>query len=359
MKENEIREIAASLLETIDIKPQSANEIINAFTKSHRFIEAEDRKLLLEMIWRVIRLKARLGYAYPNAGWYEKIALATEPLPDLSNAPDYVKWEVPEWFIPYVPEAEKELPEMLENAPIVLRANGNRDKIMSVLKEEGLSVHACEHSPLGIILEHHSNLTESKAYKKGMIEVQDEGAQLLSIDIGVKPHDDVFDFCAGTGGKSLIFAQLMQNKGFIQAYDSSYKRLSELGKRAFRAKATIIKTVTRLPETHKKFDFVVVDAPCTGTGTWRRTPDMRWNITENQIQSIVRTQAEILDKAAEYVKNGHYLVYITCSLTRDENELQTQHFLKTHSRFLSVREKRYSPYRTGTDGFYLSIMQKR
>lgn len=359
MKQAEIQETAASLLETIDAKSQSANEIINAYTKSHRFIEAEDRRLLLDMIWRVIRQKARLGYLYPQASWFEKIELATQPLPDLSHAPDRVRWEVPEWFIPHVPEAEKELPAMLGSAPIVLRANGQRDKIMETLRAEGLKVHACEKSPLGIILEEYVNLADSKSYKKGLIEVQDEGAQLLSIDIGVKPHDDVFDFCAGAGGKSLIFAQLMQNKGFIQAYDASYKRLSELGKRAFRAKATIIKTVTRLPETHKKFDFVVVDAPCTGTGTWRRTPDMRWNITENQIQSIVQTQAEILETASEYVKNGHYLVYITCSLTRDENEAQTERFLEKHPRFVGVREKRYSPFRTQTDGFYLSIMQKR
>ena len=359
MKQQEIQEIAASLLETIDSKTQSANEIINAYTKSHRFIEADSRKLLLDMIWRVIRLKARLEYAYPQATWFEKINLSEKPLPDVSQAPNWVKWEVPEWFIPHVPEAANELPAMLDSAPIVLRANGNRDKIMEMLRAEGLQVHACEKSPLGIILEQFSNLTESKAYKKGLIEVQDEGAQLLSMDIGVQPHDDVFDFCAGTGGKSLIFAQLMQNKGLIQAYDASYKRLSELGKRAFRAKATIIKTVARLPETHKKFDFVVVDAPCTGTGTWRRTPDMRWNITENQIQSIVKTQAEILDTAAEYVKNGHYLVYITCSLTRDENEDQTECFLESHPRFVSVCEKRYSPFRTQTDGFYLSILQKR
>lgn len=359
MKKEEIQEIAASLLETIDLKSQSANEIINAYTKSHRFIEADDRKLLLDMIWRVIRQKARLEYVYPDKSWYEKIDLSLDPLPDLENAPDWVRWEVPEWFIPHVPDAANELPALLESAPIILRANGNRDKTLDILREEGLQVHACEKSPFGIVLEQYANLTDSKAYKKGLIEVQDEGAQLLSIDIGVKPHDDVFDFCAGAGGKSLIFAQLMQNKGFIQAYDISYKRLSELSKRAFRAKATIIKTVSRLPETHKKFDFVVVDAPCTGTGTWRRTPDMRWNITENQIQSIVKTQAEILDTASEYVKNGHYLVYITCSLTQDENEDQTNHFLKTHPRFVSVREKRYSPFRTQTDGFYLSIMQKR
>ncbi|MBQ8557668.1 MAG: RsmB/NOP family class I SAM-dependent RNA methyltransferase [Alphaproteobacteria bacterium] len=359
MLKEEIQKTAADLLDTIDIKAETANEIINAYTKSHRYIEAEDRKLLLEMIWRVIRQKARLNYAYPTASWFEKIDLSLQSLPDLSAAPNWVRWEVPEWFIPHVPDAENELSAMLGDAPIVLRANGNRNKILQTLQEEGLPVHLCEQSPLGIVLERYVNLSETKSYKKGLIEVQDAGAQLLSMEIGVKPHDDVFDFCAGTGGKSLIFAQLMQNKGFIQAYDSSYKRLSELGKRAFRAKVSIIKTVTRLPETHKKFDFVVVDAPCTGTGTWRRTPDMRWKITENQIQSIVKTQAEILHKAQEYVKNGHYLAYITCSLTRDENEQQMENFLKTHPRFLITKEKRYSPYLTQTDGFYLCVLQKR
>lgn len=359
MTNDEIRQIAASLLETIDVKSQSANEIINAYTKSHRYIEAQDRQLLLEMIWRVIRVKARLGYLYPTATWYDKIALSEQVLPDLTQAPDWVRWEVPEWLIAHIPNAENELPALLDTAPIVLRANGSRDKILKLLQDEGLKVHACQRSPLGIVLEQYVNLTDVKAYKKGLIEVQDEGAQLLSMDIGVKPHSDVFDFCAGTGGKSLIFAQLMNNKGFIQAYDTSYKRLSEISKRARRANATIIKPVTRLPETHKKFDFVVVDAPCTGIGTWRRTPDMRWNITQNQIDSIVQTQAEILDKASEYVKNGKCLAYITCSLSQDENELQTQHFLQTHPRFVSVFERRYSPYLTQTDGFYLSVMQKR
>lgn len=359
MDKNELQSRAAELLELIEIKSETANEIINAYTKKHRYIEAQDRKELLDMIWRVIRQKARLNYAYPNASWFDKIDLATQPLPDLTSAPQHIQWEVQDWFVSHVPNAENELPAMLGDAPIVLRANGNRDKILQMLKDENLPVSVCPESPLGIVLEKYVNLTETKSYKKGYIEVQDSGAQLLSMEIGVKPHSDVFDFCAGTGGKSLIFAQLMQNRGFIQAYDSSYKRLSELGKRAFRAKATIIKTVNRLPETHKKFDYVVVDAPCTGTGTWRRTPDMRWKITENQIKSIVKTQAEILDKAQEYVKNGHYLAYITCSLTRDENELQTEHFLRTHPRFLLVKEKRYSPYLTNTDGFYLSIMQKR
>lgn len=360
MKQEEILTTAALLLEKIDSKSSPANEIINGYTRTHKYIEAKDRKTLLELIWSAIRARARLIYAYPETDWLFKInQLIKKGIPNDSHMPDEVRWETPKWILSHLPEPEKELPPMRETAPIVLRANGNRNKIITLLESEGLSVKPCDLSPLGIILNDYVNLTETKAYKKGLIEIQDEGAQLLSMEIGVKPQDDVFDFCAGAGGKSLIFAQLMQNKGFIQAYDASFKRLSELGKRAFRAKVSIIKTVTRLPESFKKFDHVVVDAPCSGSGTWRRSPDMRWSLSEKQLQNIVLKQAEILDVAQEYVKNGHFLSYITCSLTFDENERQVENFIQTHSRFKIVKQKRYSPYRTGTDGFFLCVMQKQ
>lgn len=360
MKQEEILQTVALLLEKIELKSNPANEIISDYTRTHKYIEAEDRKTLLDLVWRVIRARARLMYAYPETDWLFKVKqLVQSGIPQATDMPVEILWEVPKWFLSHLPEPEKELPPMLENAPIVLRANGNRDEIITLLETEGLSVEPCRLSPLGIILNEYVNLTDTKAYKKGLIEVQDEGAQLLSMEIGVKPQDHVFDFCAGAGGKSLIFAQLMKNKGFIQAYDASFKRLSELGKRASRSKVSIIKTVTRLPEAFKKFDHVIVDAPCSGTGTWRRSPDMRWKLTQKQLQNIVLKQAEILDVAQEYVKNGHFLSYITCSLTFDENEQQIEHFVRNHPKFKIVKQKRYSPYRTGTDGFFLCVLQKQ
>lgn len=359
MTKEELIKTAAFLLDKIEKRSGSANEIINKYTASHRYIASDDRKELLNLIWSVLRSKAKLNFLYPNLTWEEKLNHFEQGLPSHIDAPDHVKWEVPEWIIPHIPDAVHELPEMLSNAPIILRANGNRDEIMQELLNEGLEVSKTTNSKYGIILKKHANLTETKTYKKGLIEIQDEGAQLLSIEIGVEPHDDIFDFCAGAGGKSLIFAQLMQNKGFIQAYDASPKRLNELVKRAWRAHVSIIKTVTRLPEPYKKFDHVVVDAPCSGTGTWRRSPDMKWKLTEKQLQNIVQKQAEILHQAQEYVKPGHFLSYITCSLTYDENEAQVEDFLAKHPRFAKLKEKRYSPYRTGTDGFFLCVMQKR
>lgn len=356
----ELKKTVAFLLEKIDSRNTPANDIINDYTRTHRYIEAEERRHLLEVVWSAIRAKARLSYAYTDSDWIEKLQhLLTEGIPSVSDAPDWVRWEVPDWLPSHVPEADKELPALLENAPIVLRANGSRDEVMKLLQNEGLSVKPCKQSPYGMILSEYSNLSETKAYKKGLVEIQDEGAQLVAMEIGVKPKQEVFDFCAGAGGKSLIFAQMMQNKGFIQAYDAAPKRLFELVKRANRAHISIVKIVTKLPEPFKKFDHVVVDAPCSGTGTWRRTPDMRWKLSEKQLRNITQLQADILNRAEAFVKPGHYLSYITCSLTQDENENQVQHFLETHPRYTVLKQKRFSPWRTETDGFFLCLMQKR
>jgi len=358
MEKTELYKAAAYLLEKIENRSTPANDIINDYLASHRYLTSTDRKELLDLVWGTIRLWFKIHYFYPEADWplrLEKIATdQTE-----KNMPDFVRYEVPEWLIPHIPNAAEELPLMLGQAPIILRANGDRDKVLSLLQADGLSVEPCRQSPYGIILAEYANLSDTKAYKKGLLEIQDEGAQLVALDIGVKPKQDVFDFCAGAGGKSLIFAQMMQNRGFIQAYDAAPKRLFELVKRADRCHVSIIKIVTKLPPPFKKFDHVVVDAPCTGTGTWRRIPDMRWKLTEKQLANIVKLQGEILNRAEQYVKPGHYLSYITCSLTIDENENQVQAFLKAHPNYIVLKEKRYSPYRTGTDGFYLCVMQKR
>ena len=357
MTPEEIKQTAGFLLNKIEEKASSANEIINRYTESHRYIVGDDRRDLLELVWQALRNYAKLTYLYPDKTWEERLDCLTDlSVPD--NAPDWVKWEAPEWIVSHVPDADKELPAQNGMAPICLRAYGNRDKVLEDLKAEGLPVRPADQSPFGIILEKHANLSATKAYKKGLVEVQDEGAQLVSMAIGVKPKDDVFDFCAGAGGKSLILAQLMQNRGFIQAYDASPKRLTELVKRARRANISIVKTVPRLPEAHKKFDHVVVDAPCSGTGTWRRNPDMKWKLTPRQLEQLTKKQAEILHTAEEYVKPGHYLTYITCSITSDENEQQVENFLIHHPRYHVIHQERYSPWRTNTDGFFLCIMQK-
>lgn len=357
MNERDI-DFIADLMSKMDRKAAAIGDIINDYLNKRK-LKADEKASFLEAVWGIIRSYARLKWANPEENWKTRIQKFLEQgVPDVSHAPKYVQWEVPEWFLSHVPDPEKELPNLLKKPDIILRTIGERDKILESLRKENLDVRPCVHSPYGVILKGYANLKNTNAWKKGLIEVQDEGAQLLSLDIGVRSAQSVFDFCAGAGGKSLIFAQMMQNKGQILAYDITPKKLFELVKRATRAQIKIIQIITQLPNPDKKFDHVVVDAPCSGCGTWRRTPNMRWHLTEKQLKHITRTQGEILNRAEQYVKNGGFLSYATCSLTIDENELQVENFLKTHPNYRIVKQKRYSPARTDTDGFFLCQMQK-
>ena len=347
------------LMERITKKPFIANDLINTYIASHKHFNGDDKRALLDLVWRCVRAMARLKFSYPSDTWEMRARhLMEEGVPDVKNAPDNVKWEVPEWFLAHVPEAEKELPALMENPPIILRAIGDRVKVQEILRAQGIETIPTKLSPYGLVLLEYKNLTGTKAWQEGLIEIQDEGAQLLSLDIGVKPGNSVFDFCAGAGGKSLIFAQMMNNKGLIWAYDITTKKLFELLKRAKRAHIDIIEIQPQLPSSTKQFDYVVVDAPCSSCGTWRRNPNMRWQLTEKQLRHIAESQAEILNRAEAYVKDGGRLAYITCSLTMDENENQIDLFLKAHPNYHVVKQKRYSPARTGTDGFFLCLMEK-
>ena len=347
------------LMERIDKKPLIASELINSYLTKHKHLTKSDKNTILDLVWQVVRVMGRLKYAYADKNWTERVlAFVNQGLPDMLAAPNHIKWEVPEWLLKHVPEAEKELPELLKNPPIVLRAIGDRNEVQQALRSEGIETLQTALSPYGLIMPTYSNLTLTQTWQKGMIEVQDEGAQLVALDIGVKPNNTVFDFCAGAGGKSLIFAQMMQNKGLIWAYDITTKKLFELQKRAWRTHVDIIEIQKQLPLPDKQFDYVVVDAPCSGMGTWRRSPNMRWHLTEKQLSHIVKSQTEILGRAEAYVKQDGYLAYITCSLMKDEDEDQIEQFLLAHTNYKIIKQKRYSPARTGTDGFFLCLMQK-
>ena len=359
MHNDEIKKAAVFLLRQIDKTNKPANEIVNAYTRTHRYIGSNDRKQLLEYIWNAIRRKARLQFLYPEENWETLIEKTDAELVLPLNTPDWVRWEVPQWLLPHIPEPATELPALLDTPSVIIRANGDRMCIQSELQKEGIVTTLCKHSPLALQVEGRYNLVASKAYKNGLIEIQDEGAQLIGLEVGVTPKCSVFDFCAGAGGKSLLFAQVMQNRGEILAYDTSVRSLKELQKRAYRAKVSIIKTTYKHPQPYKKFDYVVVDAPCSGTGTWRRCPDARWNLTEKQLLNIVKRQKEILDIAKTYVKNGHFLAYMTCSITTDENEGQVDTFLSENPDFHLVKMRRVSPARTGTDGLFVALLQKQ
>lgn len=360
----QIKLAAAEVLTQIENNTKPANEILNTYTRSRRYIGSKDRRTLSDIVWGVLRAYRRLEYDFPNATYAEKInafltgVYTSDYIP--VNAPKAVCWEVPDWMPAHIDNPQKQLPPLLQLPQTILRANGNRDKIAQILSDEGIETIPTPLSPWGLILTKRCNLNESKAYKNGLIEIQDEGSQLVALETGIKSGDRVLDYCAGAGGKSLAFAQMMNNKGQIIAHDISTVSLSELNKRAKRARVNIITTKTPILPTNypEKFDHVVVDAPCSGTGTWRRCPDARLKLTEKMLSDLIKKQAAILDTACRFVKKGGLLHYMTCSILRDENEDQVHIFLTRHPDFELIHTKQCSPANTGTDGLFIGTFKK-
>ena len=319
MKPEQISIAINELLGQIESNQRPANEVINAYTRSRRYIGSKDRRAITDGVWQALR-----------------------------NRP------IPDWIQKLIPAAE--LQAMKESAQTILRANGDRLEIQKVLLNEGIETDLTALSPWGLVLKKRANLTTTKAYQDGLIEVQDEGSQLLALSTKVQPNETVLDYCAGAGGKSLAFAQMMRNKGQIVAHDISEISLKKLRARAKRAGISIIQT-TQHPVG--QFDHVVVDAPCSGTGTWRRQPDAPFKLTQKQMKHSVEQQKMILDKAVAFVKSKGYLHYMTCSLLNAENQDQMRAFLRRHNDFKLCHHTQFTPAKHHTDGFFLATFQKQ
>ncbi len=318
MKPEQIQVAANELLTEINATNRPANEVINAYTRARRYIGSKDRRALTDIVWKTIK-----------------------------SCP------TPKWLRELIPA--QELDAMQAEAHTVLRINGDRIQIQHQLADKGIASTLTALSPLGLILAKRTNLNVLPEFKNGLIEVQDEGSQLAALATNIKPGESVLDYCAGAGGKSLCFAQMMHNKGKIVAHDISKISLMELAKRALRAHISIIST--NLHPTGL-FDHVVVDAPCSGSGTWRRNPDGRLKLTQKQVRALAQKQADILDKACIFTKQKGYLHYMTCSLLESENQHQMRHFLKTHPDFQLIHHQQWSLAKTNTDGFFLATFQK-
>ncbi len=318
MKAEQILIAADELLTEINKTNRPANEVINAYTRARRYIGSKDRHALTKLVWDSIK-----------------------------SCP------TPAWLREYIPT--EELNAMQTEAHTVLRANGDRKQIQQLLSEQGIESTLTKLSPLGLVLKKRTNLTTLPEYKQGLIEIQDEGSQLVALATHVQPGETVLDYCAGAGGKSLCLAQIMQNKGTIIAHDISKISLHELQKRAKRAQTSIIHTSLK---PQGQFMHVVVDAPCTGSGTWRRNPDGRLKLTQNQLRTLIQKQAQILDKACHFVQDNGYLHYMTCSLIQMENQDQARAFLKRHPNFRLIHHQQWTPAKTNTDGFFLATFQK-
>lgn len=327
----------------------------------------------------------------------EGLLLAPDP-----GAPPHVQGDYPEWLTPHLTrvfgeDLVIEAQAMSHRAPVDLRINtlkADPEKAGKAVKTAGgkpseILVNGY-HIPAPDPSQRETSLQTIPAYSKGWVEVQDAGSQIAAAAANVKPGDNVLDYCAGGGGKTLALAAMLEGKGQVYAYDIDGRRLSALIPRLKRSGAHNVQLChPREPESLEallgKMDLVFVDAPCTGTGTWRRKPDTKWRLKESALAKRNEEQAEILDKASEYVKPGGRLLYATCSFLAEEDEDQVAAFLERNSAFRQldaaqsavesgqlteagaaiVRQNqlpggavRLTPRKAGTDGFFFAVMEK-
>jgi 16S rRNA (cytosine967-C5)-methyltransferase len=393
-------ELLAAMLEP---GQRPADAVANDYFRARRFIGSGDRRAVSERVWRILRGFRRLewwlqGQATPrllvaasdllDGGSYEAIAgafsgsrFAPAPLArseqvalrrleggtlDHPAMPDAVRLEVPDWLLPRLDATE--LRALQEPAPLDLRVNllkTTREQARAALAAEGVEATPTPHSPWGLRIEGRRQVTTGRAFRDGLVEVQDEGSQLVAALVDAQPGFRVADLCAGAGGKTLALAMTMQNRGELVACDVAATRLASAARRLRRAGVHNVEQHLLLPGDEwlercaGTFDRVLVDAPCTGIGTWRRNPAARLRLTEAVVAELVPRQAAILDQAAPLVRAGGRLIYATCSLLREENEDQVAGFLARHSGFSRGESLVLTPARHGTDGFFAAVLARR
>ena len=350
---------------------------------------SEPRRLLLAALLRVQGLSARVLGEITQAG--EVALLAPMRAVRLEDFPPAVRLDLPDWLWSRLvqqhgdSEAREIAQGLLNGAPLDLRVNLakiSRDEALATLRSAGIAAEPTRYSPAGIRLKEKPAINRHELFLSGAVEVQDEGSQLLAYLCAPRRGEMVADFCAGAGGKTLALAMLMRGAGRIYAMDVSAKRLGELAPRAARAGVSNIQTLVLADEDDLrarrltgKLDRVLVDAPCSGFGTLRRNPDLKWRHGPDAIVELGDKQRRILRAAARLVHPGGRLVYATCSVLDDENEAVVADFSASHPQFealpcndLLAAQRidldtgavlRLWPHRHATDGFFAAAFQRR
>jgi 16S rRNA (cytosine967-C5)-methyltransferase len=312
---------------------------------------------------------------------------------DPRRAPTAVRAEVPAWALELIeaqyPDAEALLAANAQPAPLDLRVNtikADRDEVLAELAASGVRARATSYSPDGVRLDEKPGLTRWPIYKEGRIEVQDEGSQLVARLVAPRRGQMVADLCAGAGGKTLALGSLMRSSGRIYAYDNNVRRIAGLSPRLKRSGLSNVHPVAianendlRLKRLGGKFDRVLVDAPCSGSGTWRRNPDLKWRFDQGEVARLTEIQGRVLRAGARLVKPGGRLVYATCSLLAAENQDLVAAFLEADPAFAPVpaadvlrpqgieiaSAERFAPWFVmlphlhGTDGFFSAVLERR
>ena len=387
----------------------AADVLTRKYFSLRRYAGSKDRRRVTNLLYDIIR---RWGYLYEiSDGFARRMVLAELALsgddpkvyftgekhaPDLITAEEILfvenvepeklehhRLNYPKWLDATLKDrfGDKFTQEMValnERAPLTLRIARNAEKIIAFLSEKEIGYERGLHANSAIILNEQQQIRDWPIYRSGLVEIQDEAAQLAVKYVELKPGQQVMDLCAGAGGKALAAAGYMKNKGQIYAFDISENRLKELKIRAKRSKHHIFQSyvlteknrVGKLDEFKGKMDRVILDVPCTGTGTWRRNPESRWRISQEKVNNYLKVQKALLEEAWDAVKVGGRIAYMTCSILKAENEEQIERFLLTHATSVLVPIKKngieqlsgtlqLSPFSRGTDGFFVAILEKQ
>ena len=420
---------AIAVLTDVETRKRPVSEALKAWGLNNRFAGAGDRAAIGNLVYDALRRRAShaalMGSDSPRAlvlavavrDWNEDPAALSESFAADSHAPEpltedeiarsvgqlpddtapHIIADVPEWLAPSIERAFgdnwiAEGQDMSGRPSLDLRVNTLKSTRERVLKSlDRFTPAETAFSPVGVSMPagprdaRTPNVTTDEGYLKGWFEVQDQGSQLVAALAGAQPGEQVLDLCAGAGGKTLALAAAMGNKGQIFAYDSDRNRLAPIYDRLKRNGARNVQVRAPLPDALDdlvgKIDRVIIDAPCTGTGTWRRRPDTKWKLTPELLAQRVSEQAAILEEGARYLKPGGTLVYITCSILPEENDDQIVAFLAAHPDFTSVAPEQLwqsafgqpmpadietanagialTPRLTHTDGFYFNALHRK
>lgn len=395
------------LREALEFKVPT-DALLSKFFRENRKLQFADRGIIAETVYTVLRnyykLTAAVGmkntFSLIGYVWLHYLKISAVELSKLkainlkiieeTAKVDLSIIEFPEWIQKrlneYLTDLElKQLSRAMENqAPLTLRVNTLKMSVAEVariLNGEGVKSAPTKYSPFGITLENKSDLMRNKLFLDGAIEVQDEASQLAGILLEPKRSEMVVDFCAGSGGKTLLFGMLMKNTGRIYAFDINERRLGNLTPRLARSGLSNVypqliesENDSRVKRLHGKIDKVFVDAPCLGLGTLRRNPDLKFRYNEDSLIQINQQQLSILNAASKLVKVGGRVVYATCSILQEENQQIIEKFLAENSGFklldinnlaifeqLDLADSRFltlNPATHGTDGFFAAVMEK-
>ncbi len=422
---------AIEVFEAIEKERRPAADALKSWGLAHRFAGSGDRAAIAGLVYDAMRRRASsawiMGSDTPRAillgmlkrergldtAAIEKLAdgarFAPAPLSDeerheldtssLKGAPPHVAGDYPEWLEPHFTKAfgderAEEGAALAARAPLDLRVNtlkAERDQAAEMLAD--LKPAPTRWSPWGLRIRLAPDakspaIHAEPAFLKGMVEVQDEGSQLAALFAGAQRGEQVVDLCAGAGGKTLALAAMMENKGQVFATDDDKRRLAPIHDRLARSGARNVqvrtpKSVgTELDDLAGRIDLVLIDAPCTGTGAWRRNPDAKWRMRPGALEQRQKEQAEVLDRAVPLLKEGGRIAYVTCSVLEEENGAQVRGFLERHPGFAIVPpaevaqalgERAFmfgkaarlcdegitmTPRTTETDGFFVALLQR-